>query len=70
MSAAKIPSIRDRMREQDIQTLELAGPPATGATHVEGRQQGSTLSMLRRTGKVARRVIDTLTHIEPTGITL
>jgi hypothetical protein len=25
--------------------------------------------MVRRTGKAARRVIDTLTHIEPTGIT-
>jgi hypothetical protein len=81
MSAAKIPSIRNRMREQEILAFELAGPvEATkgtasrrqqpqGSQRLETARPGTTSSVLRRTGEVARRVMHSLAHVDPTGVT-
>jgi hypothetical protein len=60
MSAAKIPAIRDRMRAQEILTLELAGPVEPSTSSAEShRRSRPTSEVLRRTGDVARRVMRT-----------
>jgi hypothetical protein len=76
MSAAKIPSIRNRMREQEILAFELTGPVGAKKDVTLRRQQpqgyrrpGTRLSALRRTGKFAQRVMHSLAHIDPTGVT-
>lgn len=76
MSAAKIPSIRNRMREQEILAFELAGPVGATKGVTSRRQQpqgyrrpGPGLSALRRTGKFAQRVMHSLAQVDPTGVT-
>jgi len=76
MSSAKIPSIRNRMREQEILAFELAGPVGATKDVPLRRQQpqgylrsGARLSALRRTGLFARRVTHSLAHVDPTGVT-
>ena len=60
MSAAKIPSIRARMRAQEILALELAGPVEAPGKPAKGRRQArKTDKVLRRTGDAARRIMRT-----------
>lgn len=58
MSAAKIPAIRDRMRAQEILTLELAGPVRTSTRPADSpRPIRKTPAILRRTSDAARHVM-------------
>ena len=76
MSAAKIPSIRAQMRAQEILALELAGPvreQKASVRHVSDRpwtDRRRVTSLLGRTGRVARQLVDAINHMDAHSVRL
>jgi hypothetical protein len=59
MSAAKIPSIRARMRQQDILTFRLTGP-GQSSRRVRPAARHATPGLWQRTGMAVRNLADAI----------
>jgi hypothetical protein len=71
MSAAKIPCIRAQMRAQEILALELAGP-AQGRKVSFRRSTDRRVvpSLLGRTSRAARQLIDAINQMDAPSVRL